>query len=64
MTSAELVETSVGTLGAEDKEEAAGEDDNESELLLGDVGIIENPGKEGVFVKLPDVTDIEGLGRE
>ena len=64
VTSAELVETSVGTLGAEEKEEATGEDDNETELSLEDVGIIENPGKEGVFVKLPDVTDTEGLGRE
>lgn len=64
VTSAELVETSVGMLGTEEKDDPPNDDDNESELLLEDVGIIENPGKEGVFVRLPDVTDTEGLGRE
>ena len=64
VTSAELVETIVGTLGTEKEDEAPKSDDNESELLLGNVGIIENPGKEGVLVKLPDVIETEGAGRE
>ena len=63
VTSAELVETSVGMIGIGEKGEAPN-DDNANELLLADVGIIENPGKEGVLVKLPDVVDTEGAGRE
>ena len=64
VTSAELVETTVGMLGTEEKGEATGEDENECELLLEDVGMIENPGKEGLFVKLPDVVDTDGAVRE
>ena len=64
VTSAELVETSVGMIGTEEKVEATGKDENERELLLENVGIIENPGKDGLFVKLPDVVDTEGSGSE
>ena len=64
VTRAELVETSVGMIGTDEKGEATSEDENERELLLEDVGIIENPGKEGVLVELPDVVDTEGAGRE
>ena len=64
VTSAELVETSVGMIGTEEKGEATSEDENKRELLLENVGIIENPGKEGLLVKFPDVVDTEGAGRE